>query len=234
MYWVYVCFRNYNSLYFIENRKKLSVEKQYHFSTQLDTLYQKQRIKEKDNLHKIRHDLENNIIIIQKLIVLGEKEEALRHIHSITKKIVDTKNKVFTNIVILDAYINYIVSQHQDIKFVISSNDLSSVTLAYSDILLLIMNLVDNAVENIGLPKIINISLLYRDNQLLMKFSNTTTNSPYLHSFKSTKKNTNYHGYGLQIVNDIIKQYSAKYIKEYVNGYYNVYITFDLKETNDG
>jgi signal transduction histidine kinase len=212
----------------LKTTKKLMKEEQIRFSTNLIKIYQEQLTKEKYNLHKIRHDMKKNIIVIQQLLQLHEQEEALKHIETITDKINTTTNTVYTNIIILDAYLNYVVDKNKDITFTIVSNTLQDSNINDSDFLLVVMNLVDNAIENVGEPKNISISMFYHE-EVIIKISNTCKDNPHGHAFKTKKSDTKNHGYGLQIVHDILERYISTYIQNYDNGVYSVYISLEEK-----
>lgn len=216
--------------YLLMVSKQLFVERQNALSLQIEDVYKLKINEENQVLHKIRHDLKNNVIVIQKLLEMDKKEEALKHIQTITKIVNKNDVRIYTNLVLLDAYINYIIEQNKDLYFDISSNDLSNVSIHHNDLLLLIMNLVDNAIENIDNEKRIQVSFLFENNQLLLNISNSTYKDPALTLYKTTKQHKKMHGYGLQIINDIVNRYNANYLHGYSDGYYQVYIVFTFKE----
>ena len=76
---------------------------------------------------------------------------------------------VFTKNLIIDAYINYVIADHNDINFNIESNNLSGFDNMTTDLLLVIMNLMNNAIENIGEEKKVGAFFVLKDGQFIIK-----------------------------------------------------------------
>ena len=101
---------------------------------------------EQEKIFKIRHDIKNNLIILQHLINNNQIAEANQVIDEINNHLKYKKSDVYTGNIFIDAYLtNVIVNSQIDVQ--IKCNDLND--LHYKpDIIAIIINLVDNAVEN--------------------------------------------------------------------------------------
>ena len=124
----------------------------------------------------------------------------------------------------IDAYINYLIQTYSDFNFLIRSNDLSINEDMSGDLLLVIMNLINNAIENSDENKNIVAELLFETKQYIIKVENSCHEDPNLYNFKTRKKDQLNHGYGLEIVKDIVAKYHGTYLTDYHDNIFKTYI----------
>ena len=182
---------------------------------------------EQEKVFKIRHDIKNNLIILQHLINNNQIAEANQVIDEINNHLKYKKSDVYTGNIFIDAYLtNVIINSQMDIQ--IKCNDLKD--LHYKpDVISIIINLVDNAVENAN--HLVNIQIKRKNpNSILIKVSNDCDHDPSKYLKKSTKQGD--HGYGLRIVKDVVNQYQGTYLTSYQNGMFTTYVMLNL-EGND-
>lgn len=105
---------------------------------------------EKQEAKKLRHDIKKHLIIIKELLASNHLNEAINYLDKITLTPTHNINE-YTGNIILDAYLSHVINNQQIIKFKIISNHFSDLDNNL-DFIILITNLIDNAVENIGPP----------------------------------------------------------------------------------
>lgn len=183
---------------------------------------------EQEKVFKIRHDIKNNLIILQHLINSNQIVEVNQVIDEINNHLKYKKSDVYTGNIFIDAYLtNVIVNSQIDVQ--IKCNDLND--LHYKpDIIAIIINLVDNAVENAN--HLVNIQIKRKNpNSILIKVSNDCEYDPSKHLKKSKKQGD--HGYGLRIVKDVVNQYQGTYLTSYQNGIFTTYVMLNLEENDE-
>ena len=183
---------------------------------------------EQEKVFKIRHDIKNNLIILQHLINSNQIVEANQVIDEINNHLKYKKSEVYTGNIFIDAYLSNIINNSQ-IEIQINCNDLED--LHYKpDVIAIIINLVDNAVENAD--HLIIIQIKHKNpNSILIKVSNDSESDPSKNLKKSKKQGD--HGYGLRIVIDVVNQYQGTYITSYQNGMFTTYIKLNLEEKDE-
>lgn len=134
---------------------------------------------------------------------------------------VDTNNDV------VNAIFNakYYEAIKNDVLVVLKINDLSDIKISDNDIVTILSNLLDNAIEaakqcDIG-KRIVKIKMLYEDAVLSIAVSNSYKAEPVLTEdgyIRTTKKDREEHGWGMRNVVATLEKYNAEYIIDYKNG----------------
>ena len=98
------------------------------------------------------------------------------------------------------------------------------------DILIILMNLIDNALENTS-ANTIKVDIVY-NHDIIIKVSNHSKKNPIKSHFKSPKGEN--HGLGLKIVNDIVLKYNGESFDNYEKTLYSKYIILKIgAKTNE-
>lgn len=140
----------------------------------------------------------------------------------------DRTLKVFSissNNSVIDVVLNqkHQVAQENGIKMRVKVNDLSAVTIKTNELVVLLSNLLDNAIEaclKFDGDKEIVCSILKEDS---IYISIRNTSDPVTIAYgeiRTTKQNAAEHGYGLPAVKYILKQLDAEYTFDYHNGWF--------------
>lgn len=174
---------------------------------------------------KATHDFKNQLQTIHDLIEQSQVEAAIRYIQQLQ----DVKSlRVFgvnSRHTIIDVVLNqkYQVAMEKSIEMRIKVNDLSRVTLRTDSIVVLLSNLLDNAIEacqRLTTQGVIECSILADDN-LFISIRNSSLpvsiNEGVIESSKFPKEE---HGYGLVSVKYILECLHAEYTFCYENGFF--------------
>lgn len=212
----------YNDFY------QLTVVSQNNFLSKITDSYIHGIHKEQEKVFKIRHDIKNNLIILQQLINDNQITKANQIIDEISSHLKYKKADVYTGNIFIDAYLTNIIN-NSTMEIKLQCNDLKD--LDYKpDILAVIINLVDNAVENAN--HYVSIQIKHeKSNSILIKVSNDCDNDPTKRLKKSKKKGD--HGYGLRIVRDTVNQHQGTYLTSYQNGIFTTYVMLNIGENDE-
>ncbi len=171
------------------------------------------------------HEFERHIQALSDLIESGESDAASKYLwslksnHSMRLFRVNTKHPVMD--VILDQKYSYALEQN--IRMHIQVNDLSSVNLPTEFLVVILSNLLDNAIEaclRLSDNRQIVCSFLAEDN-LYFTIRNTSIPVQIEHGrIQTTKEQAHIHGYGLPAVRYALDRLGAEYSMEYRDGWF--------------
>ena len=182
--------------------------------------------KEKQEARKLRHDIKKHLIIIKELLASNHLNEAINYLDKIQLSTSHNLND-YTGNIILDAYLSHIIINNQKINFKINAINFNNLDNNNLDFIILITNVIDNAVENISSPYYIQAFFRLEENMVTLKITNSTLNNPINTGFKSNK-NTDNHGLGITIITDIVAKYNGNIIYSYENNLFTVYIELKI------
>ena len=162
---------------------------------------------DKDKFRQERHDLIAKLTTIKVEIEDDKKDVAIKYLNELTKNVSNRHDKVFSPVKEIDNLLN-IKSSNRDIKLNYESNVFSIPDKMVMDIVVILSNLIDNAIDeirrmNIDHPEI-KINLNHNDHIYAILVENSLTNKKNLLSEKEDKDN---HGYGLKIVKETVEKY---------------------------
>lgn len=174
---------------------------------------------------KSTHEFERHIQVIRDLLDRKEYESAQDYVRQLQA---DRTLKVFSissNNPVIDVVLNqkHQVAQENGIKMCVKVNDLSSITIKANELVVLLSNLLDNAIEaclKLDHSKEIACSVLKEDG-IYISIRNTSNPVTIIHGeILTTKQNNTEHGYGLPAVKYILNQLEAEYTLAYHNGWF--------------
>lgn len=170
----------------------------------------------REELMKIRHDLQNQLSYMSVLLNEDKYDEAKNYIQSLTEQKEEylysfsCPNLVISGIVNLELTKAKIANKKIKFKAVVPPK----LPFEDSDLLSLITNIVDNSLENfvpVNDKDVINVSIVTQQDYLRILCLNSveqkavTSNKP---SLKTTKRDKA-HGYGTKIIKNIAKKYEG-------------------------
>lgn len=162
---------------------------------------------------KYMHDYKNQLNCIQGLLEKGQVKESLNYIGELTGGIRKNTDYVDTNHVIVNVILNqkYQYALENGITMVINVNDLSRLVMRKEDLVILLSNLLDNAIEackNIAADKIIQLKMVIEEESLILSVRNPM-NMPIKVEGKrilSSKKDRQNHGIGLLNIENVVRK----------------------------
>lgn len=169
-----------------------------------------------DEIRRVRHDLKNHMIYLQKLVE-SDPKKAQAYIGEILKSC-STKEVSQTGNLAVDALVNYkyLVAVQKNIEMKVEICIPEELNVDTADLCIILGNLLDNAIEaaeKCEKEKRIRLKILYGNRNIRIEIANTfdgeihrMENGMYMTSKKDAKR----HGIGLQSVQKSIDKYKGK------------------------
>lgn len=185
-------------------------------------------MRENYNIQRQRtHEYKNQIVCMDMLMKKKDYSKLENYIGNISDGLDAQLDMVDTNNDVVNAIFNakYYEAIKNDVLVVLKINDLSDIKISDNDIVTILSNLLDNAIEaakqcDIG-KRIVKIKMLYEDAVLSIAVSNSYKAEPVLTEdgyIRTTKKDREEHGWGMRNVVATLEKYNAEYIIDYKNG----------------
>ena len=138
-----------------------------------------------DNMDKQRkriHEFDNQLFAIKSMAEQGNLKKIQEYINNLQECMPSMQQEIDTRHVIINAILNAKNSEMQSKKilFVTKYNDLSEITIRDVDLVVLLSNLLNNAVEACekASKKIIKMKFAVEDNQIILSIKNTIAEMP--------------------------------------------------------
>lgn len=171
------------------------------------------------------HDFRNQLQTINDLLINNNTQTALEYVQQLQGMQTTRIFSVNTHHPIIDAIMNhkYQIAQEMGIDVHVQVNDLSSVNLSTDILVVLLTNLLDNAIEAcVKLPTARAIHCrIFATDSIYIAIRNTSSPVSISHNcISTTKEPQEDHGYGLSRVQHILKQLNAEFAFTYDNGWF--------------
>ncbi len=177
------------------------------------------------NQRKTTHEYQNQLQTIFDLLRNDSPQVAMDYIHQLQGMQTTRIFAINSHHPIVDAILNhkYQVAKENRIDFQIHVNDLSQITIDTNVLVVLLSNLLDNAIEAcIQLPcnRSIQCSIL-EEETIFISIRNTSAPVTILgDSIPSTKQPPEEHGFGIPHIQMILNQLEAEYTFAYEDGWF--------------
>ena len=174
----------------------------------------------------ISHDYISHLNALRVLLDERQYEIADHYIRELQKQHTTRVFVVNAHNPVVDAVLNqkYQVAKEHEIDMLIKINDLSAIKIPTESIVVVLSNLLDNAIEACGCfsgDKVIQFSLIFED-KLILSIRNTTNPVFIVNGVpKTTKPDKKNHGYGLQNVERILDDLKAEHVWHYQNNWFS-------------
>lgn len=176
---------------------------------------------------KTVHEFQHHLQTIHDLLSSNETATAQKYVSSLQETQTTRILAVNSHHPIIDAILNhkYQIATEQQIDMQVQVNDLSGVEFNVDALVVLLSNLLDNAIEaclRLETNPIIDCRILNDDGLLFIAISNTSTPVTIIDNIIPTSKSPKQdHGYGLMIIRYILEQYNAEYTFTYEDGWFH-------------
>ncbi len=211
------CVINVLAFYFIGNilEKEAQVQKARLMQEKLENQMEMYRNTQESEMRCRRylHDYKNQLGCIHGMLKAGEVEEALDYIEELNSGIRKGEDCVDTNHLVVNTVLNqkYQYAREKGITMVMSVNDLSGLTMSKEDIVALLVNLLDNAVEaceKLDGNKIIQFKMMREEEELIVSVRNPVKEPVVIKGKRilTTKREKDEHGIGFLNINSVIEK----------------------------
>lgn len=188
------------------------------------------------------HEFKNHIGCIQGLLETGQIDKAQNYVNGIQQDIFQSDSTVKTGNNIIDVIVNqkYREAVKEHITFVMALDRLENFPLEDDDTVILLSNLLDNAVEackkiESAEEKIIKLKLVQKGSRYILVVSNRVRDEVTIQRqvAETTKKNKYEHGIGMQNIKEIIQKYDAEGECKCENGWFIYTIILNVERKNN-
>lgn len=178
-----------------------------------------------DRRRKREHEFKNQISFIAKMVSDKKIDELSEYLKEY-KNIVANLDLIDTNNVVVNSVLNlkYQEAKDKGIAFVVKVNDLSDLKIKDEDIVLILSNLLNNAIEASEKSEkpTIRVKFVKEGRQIVISVVNTLAERPLIYNNKiitAKKDNLEMHGIGISNIKATVEKYeglcSIRYDKTY-------------------
>ena len=173
-----------------------------------------------DKQRKKTHEYKNQIMCIESLITSKDYVELEEYVGKISGHLSKELDCINTNNVIVDAILNSIYQETLDknIAFIFKINNLSEINIKDEDIVVILSNLLNNAVEACEKctdKKVIKMKFVKEGNKVIISVRNTYDGEIIVQDGEirtSKRQEENEHGIGIGNIMDVITRYGGSHV----------------------
>lgn len=175
-----------------------------------------------DNQKRKTHEYKNQILCIESLLDKKQYSKLEEYVKKIYGSLNNEPDAINTNNVIVNAILNtkYQEAEAKGIVFVFRVNDLSELKMKDEDVVTILANLLNNAIEACEVcegKKVIRFKFVKEDDMIIIAVKNTFSYDVIYENgeIKTTKTSSvDEHGVGIKNVLKIIEKYGGAYVIE--------------------
>ena len=172
-----------------------------------------------EELRRFKHDQKHIVLGLQMALETNDIERAKNIVNQLSEKIDTSAITIYCT---EDSFINAILTdaesrcKNANIQFFASVQIGESIRIRDTDLIAVLMNILNNAIENCTIPphateKYIKIRIFTAKNFLVIKCENTVHTEPEIQSGRiaTTKSDKKHHGIGIESIRHIVRNYSG-------------------------
>ncbi|WP_042276585.1 GHKL domain-containing protein [[Clostridium] dakarense] len=175
-----------------------------------------------DQTKQVIHDIKNHLICIKGLAKELDVKKVIEYVDSINTDISQLSHSTITGNRLVDIIINEktLLMKESNINFTHEIQNINMNFISDKDVCTIITNLLDNAIDSCKKSESKNILLkihCFNNSFIIIKLINSCDEGPMfkLNKFITSKKEDEFHGYGIRNINKSIKRYSGNLDWEY-------------------
>lgn len=173
------------------------------------------------------HDYKNQLGCIQGMLEDGQMQNALSYVSALTGTLSQSVSLINTGHEVVNIMLNrkYQEASEKGITITLSVNDLSALTISEEEIVILLGNLLDNAIaacEKLDSGKIIQFKMILENSQLILSVRNPVKEPVLIRENKivTGRRSGSRHGIGLLNVDSVIQRHEGTIVLKYNNGWF--------------
>ena len=217
----------YHMVSLLEKESQMQKLRLLHEQTQNQMdLYQSMK-KRYEQQRRFSHDYKNQLNCIQGMIESGQTKEALEYISGLTGNFRQNELCVNTSHAVVNIMLNqkYQEASDRGIVMTMVSGDLSELTISEEDIVTLLGNLLDNAIEaceKLSENKVIQFKMVLEEEQLVLSIRNPVKDAVRIKDNRiiTSKQDKSRHGIGLLNVDSVIRKNNGTSVLKCENGWF--------------
>lgn len=187
-----------------------------------------------DGQQKKVHEFKNQIGCLNGLVKNKNYEKLEEYLGKLTDNWIEETDYINTNHAIVNSIINqkYKYAKSKGIPILFAVNDLGELPIGEEDIVILLANLLDNAIEACQKvaerDKIIKFRFLMEGNKITISIRNPVQEAVKVTEgrLETTKKNAKEHGIGMLNIQKVVEQYGGENVWSCRDGYFTQSIIF--------
>lgn len=196
----------------MEETKSRAVKNQLEAYRDMQELYDRQRRK--------MHDYKNQLATVQTLLQGKDVDAALKYLEQLTGSIAVDMSAVNTNHPVVNAVLNQKIhtARRKNIPIILKISDLHELELTEEEIVILLSNLLDNALaacervmEHGGSP-VIHLKLVCEDGMLICSIKNPVTEQVKIVDNMVADATEENHGLGLLNVKEVVEKHQGEMV----------------------
>lgn len=172
-----------------------------------------------DKQRKLTHEYRNQIMCIESLLTLENYKKLQEYVKGVSGHLNKQLDYIRTNNVMVDAILNskYQEMLDKNIVFIFKINDLSQIKICEEDIVVILSNLLNNAIEaceKCSRQKVIKMKFVKENDSVVLSVKNTYNGELIIKDMEiqtSKKYDINEHGIGIKNIIEVITKYHGLY-----------------------
>lgn len=184
------------------------------------------------------HEFKNHILCVDSLAKEKKYQELEKYVSEINESLYMERNTIDTNNIIVDTIINEKYNEMMDkgIVFVFRINDLSSIPIDDEDLVVILSNLLNNAIEACEKcegKRIIKLKFMTEEDILILSVRNTSPGTLTIKEGRietSKRFRSDEHGIGIRNIKKAIEKYEGTYSIKSIEDEFYFAIIFPLSK----
>ncbi|MDE6626056.1 MAG: GHKL domain-containing protein [Lachnospiraceae bacterium] len=203
----------------VERERRIQEDKIFRLKVKNQTEMYRSISENFDKQRRKTHEYKNQIMCMESLLEKKNYAELEEYIKNISGNLSKERNYLNTNNVFVDAILNtkFREIEEKGIVLVFKINELSELSINDEDIVIILSNLLNNAIEACEKckgQKLIKIKFVKEEREIIISVKNTYDNKIVYHEgeIQTSKSNLDEHGIGIKNIIDTIAKYDGSYV----------------------